>query len=144
MSGSSSNSIITPFDFILSTLDFITSSGQTVDLRGIYTEINIYQDIFANAMTGTCNVTDSTNIFAYLVSQGFEFLHIVYDKPGINQPVDQTFRVYAKEVIPHKLSNQTVVLKFCTEELMISTGTAFSKSYLGMLNSDIVKDIITN
>lgn len=146
MSGTTTNSnaIVTPFDFALTKLDFITSAGQTVDLRLIYTEIAIFQDIFANAMTGTCEVSDSTNIFAYMVSQGYEFLHIIYDKPGVNKPVDQTFRVYAKNVVPHRLSHQTVVLKFCTEELMLSKAANFSKSYSGMLNSDIVNDILTN
>lgn len=136
--------LYTPFDFILSTLDFITADGNSVDLRGIYTEINIYQDIFANAMTGTCVVTDSTNIFGYCVSQGFEFIHIVYDKPGLNKPIDKTYRVYSKDISPYKLSNQTVVLKFCTEELMLSKAMKFSKVYYGMLISDIVNDIMNN
>lgn len=147
MSGSNSstgNAMLTPYDFLLTTLEFIASDGQSVDLRVIYTEINIYQDIFANAMTGNCSISDGANIFGHLVAQGFEFLHIVYDKPGLNKPVDQRFRVYSKKVIPEKLSSQTVILRFCSEELMISKGTAFSKSYSGMLISDIVKDIMTN
>lgn len=140
-----SDTITSPYDFILQKLDFITSQGQTIDLRGIFTDLNIYEDIFANVMSGNLTVTDSTNIFGYIVASGNEFLHIVLDKPGLNKPIDKQFRVYNRPSIAQsKPTNQMVTLGFCSEELLISKSLVVSKIYSSMLISDMVKDITSN
>lgn len=145
MSGSATNNqMATPFDFVLNDLSFITSAGQTVDLRAIFVELNIYQDLFSTVMSGSLIVTDSTNIFAYIVQQGAEFLHVSLDKPGLSAPIDRTFRVYNRNPIPNSPSNQTIKLNFCSEELMISKSLSFSKMYASMLVSDMAKDIAQN
>lgn len=138
------NSLTTPFDFELTTLNYITSSGQTVDLRLIFTDLNLFQDIFSNIMSGNVTVTDSTNIFAYLVQSGNEFLQIALDKPGLNQPINKTFRVYNRQITPMSPSNQAIKLSFCSEEMLVSKSLSFSKRYDGMLVSDMVTDIVNN
>lgn len=145
MSGTSADVNHTPFDFILKTLDYSTSDGYVIDLRLIMTELNIFEDLFSNVMNGNLSVTDSTNIFGHLVLQGNEFLHVVFDKPGLNLPIDKTFRIYGKpDVTFTKPQNQVVTLAFCSEELLLSKGITFSKSYSNILISDIVKDIAAN
>jgi hypothetical protein len=145
MSGAdSTNQMATPFDFVLNALDFITSSGQTVDLRGIFVEINIYQDIFSNVMSGNIVITDSTNIFAYLVQQGSEFIHISLDKPGLSQPLTRYFRVYSRKPEVASPSNQTIRLNFCSEELLVAKAITFSKVYNNMLISDMANDVAKN
>lgn len=139
-----STGLITPYDFILSQLNFITSNGQAVDLRAIYTSLDIYYDIFANIASGTLTITDSTNIFGHIVSQGSEFIQISLDKPGMNAPINETFRITTRNSGPLSLTNQTVQVSFCSEELMLSKATKFTKSYYGMLISDMVKDIASN
>jgi len=135
----------TPYEFDLQKLDFITSQGQKVDLRGIFTDLNIFEDIFANCMSGNLTVTDSTNIFGYIVASGNEFLHIVLDKPGLNKPIDKQFRVFNRPNISQmKPTNQSVTLGFCSEELLVSKSLTFSKVYSSMLISDMAKDIATN
>src|SRR3954470_23032190 len=95
---SESQGMNTPFDVDLKTLDFITSS-QTVDLRLIFTEINLFQDLFANAMSGVLIVTDSTNIFGHVGPNDENFLHILLDKPGLNQPFEHTFHIYNLSIV---------------------------------------------
>jgi hypothetical protein len=137
--------LITPYDFNLTKLDFVTSSGQIIDLRAIFVQIDIFQDIFSNVMSGKLDISDATNIFGHLPTFGSEFLHIIYDKPGRNSPIDKTFRIYKRSpIVQEKPTSQRVQLNFCSEELLISKGLTFSKVYSNMLISDMVKDIASN
>lgn len=134
--------IFHPFDLVLYKLDFITSSGNIVDLRAIFTDLNIYEDIFGNVISGSLMLSDSTNIFGHLVLQGNEFLQIILDKPGLHAPMYLSMRVYSRGEINHqKLSNQDVKLHFCSQELFVSKAIKLSKTYTNMLISDMVKDI---
>lgn len=134
-----------PFDYQLTKLDFITSNGQIIDLRAIFTQMDIFQDIFANVMSGKLIITDSTNIFGHLPVSGSEFIHIIYDKLNRNMPIEKIFRVYNRnKIIQDKPTNQTVVLSFCSEELLVSKSLTTSKVYSNMLVSDMVKDIGLN
>lgn len=145
MSESTASVQHTPFDFVLSTIDYITSDGLSVDLRLIMTELNIFEDLFSNVMSGKLTVTDATNIFGHIVLQGNEFIHIVFDKPGLNQPIDKTFRIYGKpDITQTKQQSQSVTLAFCSEELLLSKSIKFSKAYNNMLISDIIQDITKN
>ncbi len=139
------NGILSPYDFTLKKLDLITSAGNTVDLRLIYHEINLFQDIFANVMSGNISLIDSTNLSAYFTIIGNEFLHIVLDKPGLKLAIDKTFRIYSKpDTKVVKTSVNMLKLSFCSEELLVSKGVKLSKSYTQMLVSDIVRDIGKN
>lgn len=140
-----SDTMTSPYDFILQKLSFITSQGQEVDLRGIFTDLNIYEDIFSNVMSGNVTITDSTNIFGYVVASGNEFIHVILDKPGLNKPINKQFRVYNRpQISQSKPTNQMVMLGFCSEEMLISKSISFSKVYNNMLISDMVKDIAKN
>ena len=136
--------LITPFDFELKSLDFTTSSGQVIDLRFIFTELNLFQDLFANAMNGMLVVTDSTNIFGHIGPNDENFLYILLDKPGLNKPFEHTFHIYNSTVVQITPNNQTVKLNFCSEELLISKAMRTTKVYNSMLIVDMVKDIAKN
>lgn len=144
MSGANQNAMTSPFDFVLSALAYITSSGQNVNLMGIFNEINIFQDIFCNTMSGNITVTDSANIFAYNVQQGEEFLYISLDKPGLSQPLTRYFRIYTRTPVVGKPSNQLVRLNFVSEELLVAKSITFSKVYNNMLISDMANDVAKN
>ncbi len=140
-----SDTVNTPYDFLLSKLDFISSQGQVVDLRGIFIDLNIFEDIFANVMSGNVTITDSTNIFGYVTATGNEFIHIILDKPGLNKPINKQFRVFNRpNIAQYKPTNQRVTLGFCSEELLVSKSLTVSKVYSNMLISDMVKDIALN
>lgn len=133
-----------PFDFDLKALDFITGSGQVTDIRFIFTELNLFQDLFSNVMTGILLVTDSTNMFGHIGPEDENFLHVLLDKPGMNEPFEHTFHIYNLTTINVNPSNQTVKLNFCSEELLISKAIRTTKVYNNMLVVDMVKDLTRN
>lgn len=144
MSGSTtqSNQISTAYSFKLVSLNYVASNGQGLDLRPVMVELNIFMDLFATVMSGNLVIEDATNIFAYFPSVGNEFLIISLDKPGLNAPLNKTFRIYSKSKTNiQRQTKQNIRIDFCSEEMLISKTSTFSKTYSGMLISDMVNDI---
>lgn len=138
------NKLLTPYDINLSQLDLIWSDGSAIDLRFVMIEMNIYEDIFTNTMSGNIVVSDSKNMFGKIPIQGNEYISIVFDKPGLEYPFKKTFRVYNIGGINNTATNLQIRINFTSEELLLSKSMAFSKVYNNMFISNMVKDIGRN
>lgn len=136
------NGLYYPTDFNLTALTFITSDGQTIDLRAIFVQLDLFEDIFANVRSGKLMIVDSMNIFGHLAVGGAEFLHVTLDKPGLADPIDKVYRIYTRSANQQeKPTAQKIIISFCSQELLISKGMTFSKVYNFKLISEIVQDI---
>ena len=51
-------------NFDVKVLEIINSGGQTVDLRKIYIELQLFQDIYSSVMSGSIIVQDGHDIFS--------------------------------------------------------------------------------
>lgn len=138
------NALYSPTDFQINALTYTNSQNVQIDLRRIYTSIDLFYDIFSNFTSGNVVLEDSTNIFGHIVSQGFEFLRVSITKPGMNIPFNETFRITSRNAMIAKDNKHMIKIQFCSEELMLSKATKFTKSYNGMLVSDMAKDIGRN
>ena len=49
-------------EFSLDRCELISSSGVSADISKIIVEINIFEDIFSNALTGSIIITDTNNL----------------------------------------------------------------------------------
>lgn len=140
-----STGLFTASDYILTSIDIITSTGDAVSIRPIMLELNIYEDVFSPVMTGDVTVGDAGDVLSSHQLQGNEFIAIAVDKPGLDRPIKKVFRIY-------KISNrsfntasmQNYTIHFCSEELILSTQTLISKSYKGLTIDTMVKDILNN
>jgi hypothetical protein len=130
-------------DYEIKTLELINSGGQSVDLRKIFVELQIFQDIYSSVMNGNIAITDGNDIFANFYFVGNEYLRVSIDKPGLNRPIDRIFRVYkSSDRHPSTDSGQTYILHFCSDELISSQQILVSKSYKSAKIKDIVADIL--
>ncbi len=131
---------------------FITAEG-SLDFRDVALEINYFEDIFTNAVSGTLLVSDSSGWQNKLSLCGDEFLELIIHKHPPNQGVTQPergplkglFRIYSmsnRHLAAQ--SNENLLIHFCSEELFLSERIKVSKSYKGKLISDIVIDIAEN
>ena len=93
-------------DYNLGTLIIINSVGESLPLpMGIVAELNIYEDINSNAVTGSMHMFDSNNIISNASLQGNERLVFKLSTPGTSghrcDTVDATeetgypFHIYA-------------------------------------------------
>jgi len=74
-------------DFKFNSLELINSGGQSLDLRQIYVEMQIFQDIYASVMYGEILLNDGNDVFSNFYLVGNEYLKVGIDKPGLGKNV---------------------------------------------------------
>jgi len=132
-------------DYDIQSLDLINSGGQTLDLRKIFVEMQIYQDLYSSVMNGTILINDGNDVFGNFYLCGNEYLKVKIDKPGLGRPLERMFRIYkASDRNPSTDSGQSYLLHFCSDEMISSQQILVSKSYKSTKIKDVVSDILVN
>jgi len=139
------NGVYNSKDYEIKKLELINSGGQTIDLRNIFVEMQIFQDIYSSVMNGNMLINDGNDTFSNFYMCGNEYLQISIDKPGLNRPLERMFRVYkTTDRRPSSDSGQVYVLHFCSDELLSSESLVVSKAYKTTKIKDVVSDILLN
>lgn len=90
------SSLLKAGDYKLETLSMTShASNKVIDLRGLFSYIEIFEDIFSHALTAKIHMNDGLNIPEYLPVRGQESVELVF-KPDIDalSLVRLMFRVY--------------------------------------------------
>ena len=61
-------------DFKFNSLELINSGGQTLDLRKIYVELQIFQDLYSSVMYGEILINDGNDVFSNFYLLGNEYI----------------------------------------------------------------------
>lgn len=137
--------VVNSKNYEVKTLDLINSGGQTVDLRKIFVELQIFQDIYSSVMSGNITINDGHDIFSNFYLCGNEYLQVSIDKPTLDRPLEKIFRIYkTTSRAPSSESGAVYVLHFCSEEMVHSKSKLLSKGYKSQTTSDIILDILKN
>lgn len=134
-------------DSSIKTAVIVNSGGQTLDLigKGLWREIQIFQDIMHSSMSGTVLINDATDAFSTYYLCGNEYIQLEITQPGLTSPLKKTFRIY--KVSDRKLntdSAQMYLLHFCSEEAILSQQLQLSKSYKTKRIRDIIENILVD
>ena len=119
-------------------------TGDITDIKNMVDELNIYESIYKNAMTGSVVVTDAQNLIAKLEIQGIERISFVIRTPGTEDVRDivnasaengHPFHIYKitdrVQVAPGTLR---YILHFGSREFMRNIRTKVSQAYDGRLD----------
>ncbi len=129
----------------LSQCTLVAPTGVSVELLELITELNIFEDLFSNTMTGNVVLNDSNNLINTLPIMGYEFLMVVFEKPNSSLQFKKTFRVYKMTDRQRTTEqNETYILHFASEELLLSEQLLISKTYTDMTISLMINDIARN
>ena len=71
-----------PGDYILPEITVVSHDGNATGIRDMVIELNIYESIYKNAVTGTLVIFDTQNIIQSLPLQGTERLMFKLSTPG--------------------------------------------------------------
>ncbi len=100
-------------------LNLISSKNIVFDLRDFLVELNIYEDMFSNTLTGNMVLSDSLNLIEKVPIIGDEQLVLDIETPSSGQKISKTFRAY--KVTDRKVvrdnNTQIFVLHFASIEL---------------------------
>jgi hypothetical protein len=136
-----------PQDFSLKTLNFLTASGQRIEIKKLLVELSYYEDIYSFVASGYITLVDAQGFIELMRLTGNEFIEVNFGKVknGKNE-TDQVFRVYKSSARkPSGNQNSEVyTLYFCSEELLLSEQNKISKSFKGNKISNIVNNILTD
>ena len=137
-------------DYNLDKIEIITATNEVLPLRmGVIMELNIYEDIEKNALTGSMAILDANNIISNTPLQGNERVVFRLSTPGTEgneQIIDASeetgypFHIYA--ITDRKILSETLMsynIHFCSRELMRNARTRVSRAYDGGLHQAAIK-----
>lgn len=153
MTTSAISNLNQPTDYNLSALNLLTSNGGVVNLKPYLVELNYFEDIYNNTISGKIVVSDAIGYILIASLKGSELLQIEFVKGTGGKPLESEkgktkyFNIFSVSERQLDISNnfETYVINFCSEDLMLSERYRISKSYnQPMRISDIVTDILSN
>ena len=142
-------------DYILRNLILHNYYGEKTNILPIVQELNIYESIYNNAITGTLVIGDTKNQIARLRLQGLERISFKVTTPGqtglkdsidFSEETGDPLHVY--KITDRRMVNQnlmTYTIHFASREFMRNTRLKVSQSFTGTLDqmvSDITKDYL--
>lgn len=136
-----------PQDFSLKTLNFLTASGQRIEIKKLLIEMSYFEDIYSFSASGYITLMDAQGFIELMRLTGNEFIEVNFGKVK-NAPngTDQLFRVYKSSARnpSGNMNSELYTLFFCSEELMLSEQNKISKSFKGNKISNIINNILTD
>ena len=129
-------------DVKIEQLKLISSTNVIYDLTEFLIELNLYEDIFSNYLTGSIVLSDSRNLFDMVPIIGEEYLVLKFITPSFPTSVQKTFRIYKtsdRQVVRDK-NTQTYVLHFASIELFYDVLLPLFTPFEGEI-TDIVGDL---
>jgi hypothetical protein len=121
------------------------ASGQKLDVTNIWDEIEIFEDMYTNCLSGSIVLMDTLNLIYHFSLCGREKLTITYKTPYFdpagNTLVTKTFRVYKISQRAPNANDKSLryTLHFVSEEFVKSQQTKISKFYEGRVDEIITK-----
>ena len=141
-------------EFAIEELKIVTPTEQVADLISdvLVIEINIFEDIFSNTLSGNIMLTDIRDIITLLPIQGQEELFLKIKTPSLSDPNDildfsKNPFVINKVSLRREVSSggQIYDLSFVSPEAVKNTKKRISKSYarskanIGEIVDDLMK-----
>lgn len=126
----------------------VPTFGSPVDMKSYMVELNLYEDIFGDSISGSLLVSDALGLLPNFKLNGTEFITVALRKNSQDggKNINRTFRIYKisdRYFVPgNNFENYTI--NFCSEELLLSEKYRVSKSYKSKTISQIVEDILKN
>jgi hypothetical protein len=104
---------------LIQELTLISTKNVAISLIDFLVELNIYEDMFSNFLTGSIVITDSRNLIEIAPIIGDEYLTVKFKTPTTNSDISKTFRVYkvSDRTIATDNHTQVFVLHFASIEL---------------------------
>ena len=155
--------MILPGNYKINTVSIISTEGRKqIDLTAIYTQLNIFESIMTNCITGYLTVTDTYNLISgknyALPIMGNEIIYIEAELPAyyimnekdewvVGDPNVITYYGRVFDIKNLTLINegaQNYEIHFCSEEMILSENLKISQSYKEKPFSDILTSIFND
>ena len=136
-------------DYNLDHIFLHNHKGDKIDIKKVMIELNIFESIYKNALTGSIVITDTQNLIAKLEINGTERISFKLSTPGAiggrtsinaDEETGHPFHVYKitdrKQIAPGTL---LYTLHFASREFMRNLRTKVSQAYSGRPDTAVLK-----
>ena len=122
----------------------ISRTGQEFDIKNLVSEINIYEDIFANCLTGSVVITDGKDLINEVPIVGEELIRINVSTPTFegDDVIYKTFKIYSiSDKIPAPNDRaQMYIAHFISQEGYMDAMMQINGTFRGNVG-DVVSNI---
>ena len=137
-------------DYNLKSINLIGNNGDIIDIKRLVAELNIWESIYNNSITGSAVILDTLNLISRLPLQGTERISFKLSTPGTGNNKAGLIDASIKTGVPfhiYKLSSKEqlsegvvkYVLHFCSRGMIRNTRTRVSQAYTGPLHEAVAK-----
>lgn len=113
-----------------------------VSLNNIFLELNLFEDIYSDSVSGNILVVDTSNIVSNYPVRGTEFLKIKMMSDVTSIVIDKIFRIYEISERRQLSPGQIVyIINFISIEKVMNSDFIISQSFSRTTTSDVVKDV---
>lgn len=119
----------------------MSSVGTVLDVKDYLVELNIYEDIFSNFLTGDLLLSDSRNLIKEMPLIGEEFLIVKIRTPSLSETINRFFRIYGivDRIITKDHNTQLYRLKFSSVEAITDSLIPLHNSFNGRIDLVVKK-----
>ena len=134
-------------DFNLDEIVIRTITDESVDFKAAFSEINLYESIYSNSVTGNIVIRDSQNFIQRYSISGQETIAFNVHTPGAEGKDQIDLKTHPARIfkIADKIATmereQVYTLHFTSQESIINTRKRFSTSFTGT-TSDMARKLI--
>ena len=130
-------------EYFIDALTFVNYKGEGIDLVNIFEEINIFEDIWKNFITGNILIKDANNLFRNFPIIGQEYLRMkIGSKPHSGKALELIFRIHGTSEVGQSKEGVVVYsLNFCSPEMERDQYSKIPHTYKGTAE-EIVGDIL--
>lgn len=133
-----------PKDVRVNKIILKSDNGTEIDIYNFFTEINIYENMFSNVLSGDIFIIDSLNLLAQVPIIGQEKLEITYFTPILDKERTLEFNIYkVSDRVLMRDRCQSYALHFMSKEGIVNLTKKVSRSYTG-LSHNIVEKLVHN
>lgn len=137
------NDILYAGDVNINEVMIISRTGIEYDIKNLISEINIYEDMFSNCMTGSVVITDGLDLINQVPIVGEELLRISISTPTFSddEEIYKTFKIYS---ITNKIPAVTDRSQVYTAHFISQEGYLDSLMQINGTFSGNVNDVVSN
>lgn len=136
-----------PNSIIINSIILENFKGEQVEISDLMKELNIYESIYQNTISGSLEMIDSMDMIQFFPIIGEEKIYIDLVMPGDDEgdAIELKFSVYRiSDRVIRSDKVQNYILWFASEELIKNAEQKVSRSWQGVPVSKIVNEVMNN
>jgi len=119
----------------------IRNDGAEMDIRTFIIELNIFEDMFKNGLSGNIMMVDAANIVGKFPILGDEYIRLKIKTPSLETQIYKTFKIYSitNRRMIQDTGTQSYLLHFCSTELFVDMAAPVYGNFEGKVVDHVTK-----